>query len=268
MILLDPVYGEIDRVFSIAAPIYDERIGANFINRHIRDMEIRELLRILNGRRRLLEIGCGTSQEASRILALTDASVTCLDVSKGMIDYSLNKMSRLGLSKRYRAHVLPAEKVGEVGDVFDVVYSFNGALNSEPNLGNFFKGLLSVTVPGSALLISFRNRFCLGEWLYFRIKNDPVTYRSKRGEYVDVGVAQNSIRVRYLSAREIRKMLSPDFRITRVKGLGIVFPPYVTSRVRSRLAKLVIIRLERIFSLIPVISRTGDQIMVTAIRNS
>ena len=82
-----------------------------------------------------------------------------------------------------------------------------------------------------------------------------------------MGVAENSIKVRYLSAGDIRKELPPCLRVTRVKGLGILFPPYVASRVRSRLARMVIVGLERIFSLVPVLSRTGDQIMMTAIRN-
>ncbi len=231
-------------------------------------MEIREMMRNAHKEAKMLEIGCGTSQEASRIMGLTGGSVTCLDVAQGMIDFSLEKMRRLGLSGRYRAFKMPAAEVGKIGETFDLVYSFNGALNSEPDLENFFRGIVQVTEPGGVLLLSFRSRFCLGEWLYYRIRNDPDSYRSKRGEYVDVGVVNSSVRVRYLSLKEIRDLLPANFRITRAIGLGILFPPYAASRVKWSLARKAVIAVERILSLVPVISGFGDQILVTAVRVS
>ncbi|MCL4332367.1 MAG: class I SAM-dependent methyltransferase [Candidatus Thermoplasmatota archaeon] len=257
---------EVAEIFSEAAAVYDERIQANFLNRHVRRLELNELISVSTGMSDILEIGCGTSQEALNFVKNTGKRVTCIDISPGMISFSTGKFRGAGLSDHYSASVLPACRASELGREFDVVYSMNGALNTEPDLEQFFDSIMEITHVGSRVLLSFRNTFCLGEWLYFRIKGDRDLYRRKRGTYVDVPVVGRNVKSRYISLKELAKWMGDEFQIRKTKGLCFLFPPYTASFVRSGLIRKLVVAVETLASYLPFTGRLSDQIMVTAVR--
>ena len=78
---MEGYYETLDKVFSEAAKIYDKKILSNFINVNIRSSEMQTLLKYSKRGKSILEIGCGTGEEASKFILKTGNGVTCLEKS-------------------------------------------------------------------------------------------------------------------------------------------------------------------------------------------
>ena len=125
---MEEYYENLDKIFSEASSIYDKKILSNFINVNIRASE--RSIRVKHAKTgiKVLEIGCGTGEEAGRFILETGNEIACLDVSDGMVNIARNKMEKLGISDKFTSVKRPASEIGSIGDCFDLIYSFNGRL--------------------------------------------------------------------------------------------------------------------------------------------
>ncbi len=256
---LDEYYDNLDRVFSEAASIYDEKIQSNFINAGIREKEVESVvLRYKNGWE-VLEIGCGTGEEARKVMESTGCNLTCVDISKGMIDFASSKMKQLGLEDRFRGIRMPASSIGSISGTFQIIYSFNGALNNEPRLLTFFNSLKDVMVIGGFFIVSIRNRFSLGEILAdlarFKFSN---LFNRFSGEMI-VEVVGNGIKSHYFYDSEFMKLVPPCFKLEQMRGLGIFVIPSYYERINSESARSFLKRLETAFTDLPLFKHLGDE---------
>lgn len=257
---MDEYYSTIDRVFSSASSVYDKKILSNFINVNIREMELAALLEFSRDRDRILEVGCGTGEEASRFIRSTQKHLTCIDAAMGMVEYSAEKMRIAGISDMFSARKLPAYRVGELNMIFDLVYSLNGALNTEPHLDLFVRSMEKILPEGGIIIISLRNRLCLGEFLLYSVLGRHEPLRRRRARTTPVQVVGNTIESFYYSPVEISRFFS-NFVLRRKIGLGILVPPYLADRFKSNLLRRVITATERLISRIPILSSLGDEVL-------
>lgn len=248
----------LSETFSKAASIYDMKIRQNFINLYIRDREVSTLLKYYKKGRKVLEIGCGTGEECRRFIQSTGASVVGLDISQGMLDFASQKMARSGLEEQFTGIRSPASKSGALNEKFGTIYSFNGAMNTEPDVQGFLESLRSLTERGSILVLSLRNRRCLGELIVYGTLGNTFRKRYRKENLVDVEVVGVKIPSRYFSTEEVLNLFS-DFRTLKIIGLGIVLPPSLASRVNSPLARRLVTYLELLFSSLPIIKKMGDE---------
>ena len=257
---MDEYYSTLDRVFSSASSVYDKKILSNFINVNIREMELAALIEFSRDRNRILEVGCGTGEEASRFIRSAQKNLICIDAAMGMVEYSTEKMRTLGISEKFSALRLPAYRVGELNMIFDLVYSLNGALNTEPRLDVFVRALEKILPEGGIIIISLRNRLCLGEFLLYSVlgRHEPLKRRKARS--TPVQVVGNIIESFYYSPEEIGRVFS-NFVLRKKIGLGILVPPYLADRFRSNLIRRIITATERLISRIPILSSLGDEVL-------
>ncbi len=80
---------------------------------------------------RVLVAGCGTSQAAKHALRRPSAHVTGIDLSKASIRHTLALKQKYRLSN-LDVHRLPLERVGELGEVFDLIVC-TGVLHHLPD---------------------------------------------------------------------------------------------------------------------------------------
>ncbi len=259
-------YKMLDQVFSRASEIYDQRILSNFVNVNIRNIEMSILLSYSFKGCVALEIGQGTGEESSRYIKTTGNRLDAVDVSRGMVHYARMKMTRLGIEALYNAMCLPAADIGRLKKAYDVVYSFNGLINTEPDLTNLKDGLNEITKPGSVLILSFRNTSCLGENLIRMVGNRPKMGRDRTLASVDVQVAGDSVPSVYYSLDDAGKFIPETFRIIGIYGLAVLLPPYLAEIVKSGIARRIISAAERAICFLPFFRTHGDEMLIVARR--
>ncbi len=266
---LDPgeYYDNLDRIFSKAASIYDERIQANFINVNIRDKEIETVVKRYVPGWRVLEIGCGTGEEARKVIDATGCELTCIDVAKGMIEFASNKMVKFGLSNKFKGLKLPASSLGSVGGKFGIVYSFNGALNNEPLLSKFFQALDEVVETGGYFIVSVRNRLSLGEILVDLLRLNPDSFFKRISGEMSVEVAGNGVKSHYFYNSEFLKQVPSSFKLTQMRGLGIFMIPSFHEKIVTEGARNLLSRLEKAFVDFPVFNHFGDETLFVFKKN-
>ena len=255
----DEYYKNLDRIFSEAASIYDERIQANFINVGIREKEIEYVLKRYKQGWKLLEIGCGTGEEAKKIIKATGCDLTCIDVSKGMIDFASSKMSKSGLANKFVGIRLPASSLSSIRKRFEIVYSFNGALNNEPLLEEFFQTLEEIVETGGYFIVSIRNRLSLGEIIVdlIRLKFRIIIERIE-GEML-VEVVGKGVKSHYFFNSEFLKAVPSCFELQQIRGLGIFAIPSFHQKIKAEGVKSLLRKLEAAFADLPPFNRLGDE---------
>lgn len=257
---MDEYYRNLDRVFSEASPIYDQKVLSNFINVNIRRQEMKLLLRLSVNRNRILEIGCGTGEEASAFIRSTGKPLTCIDISSGMISAATSKMEKYGISNLFTSYNIAARNSAAIGSVFDLIYSFNGAMNTEPDIRGMIESIGRITRKGSIVMVTVRNKFCLGERIVYALAGRGKMLPDRRGDFVEVEVAGNRIRSRYYDSQEIRSFFEDSFTLRKIRGHAVVLPPYLADRIRGKILRRIVCRLDDILSVLPFFRRMGDEV--------
>ena len=222
-------YRDIAQAFDSASEEYDYTISHNYINTWIRQRSIAELLKVSNPQDTLVEIGCGTGAEALEISKHV-SRIVATDISSKMLEIMDKKVLARNLVNRIIPAQLRASDVGRVARLVDsghvqVVYSFNGALNCEPDLKMFADNLSSVLVPGGYFVCSIRNSFCLGEALSHAavLQFDKMAPRKKQPVMVSVGGMD--VPAYYYRPAKFTEFFQSRFRVRRIIGLPAFLPP-------------------------------------------
>ena len=181
---------------------------------------------------RLLEIGCGTGDEA---LALSRLSyrVVATDLSPAMIACASTKAQYEEKPVTWR--VLPAGELAALLDdygpgAFDGAYSSFGALNCEPRLNRVASALAGLLRPEAFLVCSVMNRWCAWEiaWGLLHLRPRHAFRRLGRG-WIEAGLAspdgRQVVPVRYYTPRAFARAFKPYFRFRDVRGLPVLLPP-------------------------------------------
>ncbi len=231
-------YRQVSQAFDRAAQGYDGLYQANPLMAWMRRESLAALRSTFPPGGTLLEVGCGTGDEA---LALSRCGhrIVATDISPAMIRLAQAKAQTEGAGDVTWC-VLPA---GELEDLiegygpgsFDGAYASFGSLNCEPRLDQVAAALGRLLRPGASLVCSVMNRWCAWEmgWNLLRLRARQAVRRLDRG-WVQAGLASPagtlSVPVRYYSPRGFARRFAPCFRVRKVRGLPVLLPPpYLTS---------------------------------------
>jgi SAM-dependent methyltransferase len=222
-------YQGIAAAFDSASEEYDFTIGHNYINTWIRKRSIRELLKLAKPEDTLLEVGCGTGAEAIEVSRYV-SRIIATDISDKMIAILNKKVEARGLSERIvplhvRAANISKVLEGAVGGKVRLAYSFNGALNSEPELDHFVNGLSSILVPGGYFICSIRNSFCLSEALSHAVVLQFEKMAPRKKQPIMVSVGGMDIPAFYYPPAAFSSFFSTKFELKKLVGLPAFLPP-------------------------------------------
>jgi SAM-dependent methyltransferase len=237
-------YLETARAFDTIAPHYDAVYGpgSNAIMNWMRRESLALLEATFPPGSRLLEIGCGTGEEA---LALAQAGrrVLATDISPKMAAQTASRARDADLSDSVTALCLPAGGLVSLrpGTLFDGAYASFGALNCEPQLGRLATGLGRLLRPGGAFVCSVMARWCPFEigWFLLHVRPAIASRRLRRG-WQPAPVAgcqgtQVSVSTRYLAVGDLVRAFEPGFRVERTMALPLLLPPpYLDNLYRER----------------------------------
>jgi ubiquinone/menaquinone biosynthesis C-methylase UbiE len=258
-------YRGVAEAFDSASEEYDFTISRNFINTWIRRRSVNALLRLAKTDDVLVEIGCGTGTEAI-LIAPHVSQIIATDISDKMLQILRLKLR----AKRLGEKILPvkagASELSIVrrlvdGGQVDLVYSFNGALNCEPQMRRFVAELSALLKRGGYFVCSIRNTLCLSEALSHALVFQFGRMNPRKKQPIMVSVGGKDIPSVYYSARNFARFFTLDFRLDKQIALpGIMPPAYLNDyylKLRDRMATLE--RLEPLLSERFPLKFLGDQ---------
>jgi len=199
--------------FDRLASRYDETWTDTPVGRIQRNAVWRELDRLVKPHGRILDLGCGTGEDALHFMQ-AGAIVETLDGSPAMVEAA----RRRGVNAR----LLRIEQISELAGSFDLVLSNFGALNCVQDLAALREPLARLIHSGGALAICVMNRLCIWEIAYYAARGQ---FKKASRRWAGETEASSGLRVYYPSARTIKLAFSPGFRLIRDLGVGVAVPP-------------------------------------------
>jgi ubiquinone/menaquinone biosynthesis C-methylase UbiE len=199
--------------FDSLAPDYDQSWTNSLVGRIQRNAVWREIDRLIKPGDRILDLGCGTGEDALHLLE-AGATVDAIDGSAGMVEAS----QRRGVDAR----LLRIEQIAELSGAYDLVLSNFGALNCVHDVAALRQPLAELIRPGGFLAVCVMNRFCLWESAYYALRG---LFQKAARRWSGQTETSSGLRVFYPFARRIEAGLAPEFRLIRDRGIGVTVPP-------------------------------------------
>lgn len=172
----------------------------------------------------VLDVGCGPGTDlawfAERYPRRRYAGI---DVSERMIEEA-----RANLGDRARIERGCTEDLPRLfpNEQFDLVYSFFGPLNTEPDLGRAVAALASAVAPGGVLVLTFVNRVYLFDaamhLLRGRVSSALARLTNRWRGYSPTTPLDASL----YFPHQIEAQFAPAFEVEHREGFSIAFPPW------------------------------------------
>lgn len=215
--------------FDSAAEEYDFTIGNNFINTWIRKKSISELLRWTSSDHTLLEIGCGTGQEAIEVSKHVKR-IIATDISNEMIEILSLKLKHRRLEDKIIPVKISAAEIYRIQELLPDLeingcYSFNGPLNCEPNIKTFAKHLWEILASPGYFICSIRNTVCMSEEISHLLSFQFEKLAPRRHRPIMVSVGGTDIPAFYYPPHFFAKSFEPYFKLKKLIGLPVLLPP-------------------------------------------
>ncbi len=173
----------------------------------------------------VLDLGCGPGTDlawfAERYPGRRYAGI---DVSPRMVDLARAKLTTRGV----RVERGCAEDVPRVfpGEQFDLIYSFFGPLNTEPDLGGAVRALAQVVAPGGILVLTFVSRTYVVDAALHLLRGRPgravARFTDRWRGYSD----QSPLNASLYFPRQIETGFAPAFQVQRREGFSILYPAW------------------------------------------
>ena len=251
--------------FDRIARDYDQIFTDSLIGRAQRDAVWKVLTRIFRANEKVLELNCGTGEDAI-FLAANGVSVLALDASPQMITKAQQRLQRNAPQVPVIFCELPTERIGELHPEtqFDGALSNFSGLNCIADLEAVASSLARLVRQGGRLVLCFSARFCLIEILYYlAVGQWRKAFRRCKG-YCEVTLDEMQFTVYYPTLRKIRKSFAPDFRLDSCTGIGVTVPPSYLEAWAHQHPRLFLLlrRLEERLAALPILRSTGDHVLL------
>ena len=217
--------------FDILAPTYDADFTVSHIGRLQRERVWSFLLALLStkqGSLKILEINCGTGEDAVRLSALGH-TVTASDASASMIEKAKEKLvsSHTDLPGEFVVCSFRELSIRFVNEQFDLVFSNFGGLNciDRRALEQLNKDLSILIKPEGHLFFVLMSRCCLWEIFYYGIKGKLRAAFRKFRKSVNFTVNGTTMAVYYYSPAGIKKIFAGSFSFLQQHPVGLFIPP-------------------------------------------
>ena len=234
--------------FDSAAATYDQVWTNSPVGRAQRDLVWRYIDRIFHPRDRILDIGCGTGEDAAHLEG-RGVAVHAVDPSPAM----------LAIAGRRVAHV--SDTLPEAPAPFDGALSNFGALNCVEDLRATARDLANLVRPGGRVAVCIIGRFCLWEAVYYCARlRFAKAFRRLRGR----ASSSLGITVHYPTVGDLVEAFADGFALERFTGIGLFVPP---SYVRLPAAILrVCAAADRWLADIPILRAMADHRLIVLVR--
>jgi ubiquinone/menaquinone biosynthesis C-methylase UbiE len=217
--------------FDTLASTYDADFTGSNIGRLQRERVwsfLQGLLIAKQGSLKIMEINCGTGEDAVR-LALLGHKVIAADASAAMIEKAKEKSASYPIDLPVQFVVCSFEQLSALfaNEQFDLVFSNFGGLNciDQTALEQLSKDLYALIKPGGHLFFVIMGRCCLWEIFYYGTRGKLRTALRKFRKSVNFTVNGTTIPVHYYSPAIIKKIFTTSFSFLQQHPVGLFIPP-------------------------------------------
>ena len=264
MTILAEVENQTVQAFDSLAARYDDLFTRSMIGRAQRGAVWRVLTETFNPGDHILEINCGTGEDAL-FLARNGISVVACDASEQMILTARQRMEAEDPDAPIHFEVLPTEQLFlRPDDLFDGALSNFSGLNCVANLQQTARDLAALVTPGAPVLLCFSTRFCLAETIWFAFHGQFRKAFRRTSGTATVRVNGFSVQIQYPTLRAIKRMFAPYFLLLSCTGIGIAVPPsYLEPWARKYPRALRRLRrIDKRISRLPWLRTIGDHMLL------
>jgi len=241
-------------VFDRVAARYDELWTNTAVGRAQRDQVWRVVDPLFRAGQRVLDIGCGTGEDAAHFAARAIA-VHATDASPEMV--------RMARARGISAVLCSAQDLASIRRIFHGAISNFGALNCVEDLPSVATSLAALVRPGGIIAICVLGRFCAWETLYYGARFD---WRKAVRRLRSAPVAYQGITVHYHSVREIRAAFTSHFQLQRWTGIGLLVPPSYVNLPAAPVG--VLAACDRLLARLPLLRALADHRLLVLVRKS
>ena len=251
--------------FDAAAADYDHRFTDTPLGGCLRRAVWRRLDARFGPGDRVLELGCGTGEDALH-LAHRGVRVVATDAAPAMVETARRKLAAAGGSE---VRLLAIEDLGAepASPPFDGAFANFGGLNCVADLAAVASALAARLRPGAPVLLCVMGPLAPWEWLWLLRRGQPreVFRRLRRG-----GVRWRGLTVRYPAIGTLRRAFAADFRLLRVSAVGALLPTTSFAPWAARHPRLLaaLDGLERRVERLPPLPWLADHYLAELVRTS
>jgi ubiquinone/menaquinone biosynthesis C-methylase UbiE len=228
----DRIHTKLEGGFDQAARRYDLEMAENPAMRWMRQISLQTLESVFHPGQRVLEIGCGTGEEAIH-LGRRGVQILATDLSSEMVAVAEEKVGAAGLQRRVQVRQLAASALDVLVDefnsaAFDGSYASFGPLNGEPHLDTVAIALAKLIKPGGLFVTSVMNRFCLFETIWYLLRGRPRQALRRWRGWARVGVSPElplQVPTWYFSPRTFARSFALHFHQVSCRALPLLLPP-------------------------------------------
>lgn len=243
--------GRIPGPFDAVATDYDAQFTERVLGRWLRAAVWDRLEDEFKPGDRVLELGCGTGEDAIR-LAKFGVKVTATDRSSRMLAIARQKADAVGadqidfarfdLSVDVSGDAVNGADRQEIATLrrsgpYDGIFSNFGALNCLSDRTPLAETLADLMQPGAPLVVVLMGPICPWEIVWHLAHGQPRVafrrFRSGGRAHLGGGVM---LPVWYPSPRRLRRELAACFRHRKTIGIGVLLPPSYLARLVERYA--------------------------------
>lgn len=208
--------------FDQAAPNYDSHFTFSEIGKMQRHLVYDELQKQLKNTKKILEINCGTGEDAIW-LAKQNFQVTATDISEKMIEVAQSKSNVANLTFK----VLDINKISKESEKFDMIFSNFGGLNclTKSELELFLNSAKEVLSDNGKICLVIMPKNTLWEPLYFLLKFDFKNAFRRKKEVVFANVEGEKVATYYYNPKDVVLLAKVYFEIVAIKPIGFFIPP-------------------------------------------
>lgn len=250
--------------FDGLADTYDSTFTDTGVGRALREIVWARLEHTFSAGQRVLELGCGTGEDALR-LAARGVRAVAIDISPRMIRAAQDKARSNPHAARVEFQCGAMEDLGPGLGQFDGVLSNFGVVNCARNLPSLVANVAAHVVRGGRLIWVVMGRHVPWEWAWFLCRGScrKAWRRLKPG-----GVQWRGLTVSYPTPAELSALLQPFFRVDRVAPLGFALPPSYAAHWLNRSPRLLaaFAHVEQLAQRSSVLASWSDHYIIEATR--
>lgn len=250
--------------FDKAAINYDTIFTNSEIGKLQRNLVYRQLIKQLDYVQNVLEINCGTGEDAIW-LAKQNFKVTATDISSKMIEEAKNKANPGNLSFAV-ADINSIEKAFP-NDNFDLIFSNFGGLNclSQTQLQGFFRNVPSILSDKGKLILVIMPKNTIWEQFYFLATAQFSKAFRRKKEFAIADVDGEKVPTYYYNPKDVVNLAKHDFELIAQKPIGLFVPPsYLEPFFRNKRGLLKFLnRLESKIKNWAFLSKYADHYIIT-----
>jgi len=173
----------------------------------------------------VLDLGCGPGTDLAWFAARYPARrYAGIDVSPRMVELARTKLADCGVRvERGCAEDLPRVFPGER---FDLIYSFFGPLNTEPDLDRAVGALAQAVAPDGVLVLTFVSRAYVADSALHLLRGRPGHAVARLANRWRGYSPQTPLRAWLYFPRQIEARFAPAFQVERREGFSILYPAW------------------------------------------